>query len=178
MSKVDSDYCITLGHDYVNGRCEYCDAGASNYNLLKWSLRFLRLAEFVSQWSKDPSTKVGAVIVEGRNNIVSIGYNGFAQRMKDDPELYADRETKYSRVVHGEINAMIFARRPVVGCTLYTWPFLPCDRCAVQVIQAGITEVIAPLPSPDALTRWGTAFDKTRAYFREAEVRVTEIACI
>ena len=98
-----------------------------------WDKRFLALAQYVSTWSKDPSTKTGAVIVSGRR-VVSLGYNGFPQGMPDLPVLYDDREEKYSRVVHCEINALLFAERTVRGCTLYTWPFLSCDRCFVQMV--------------------------------------------
>lgn len=142
---------------------------------LKWDLRFLSMAKFVSGWSKDPSTKVGAVIVDQTNLIVSLGYNGFARSMPDKPELYENREEKYSRIVHGEINAMIFAGKPLSGMTLYTYPFLPCDRCAVQVIQNGIVRVVAPKPSPDKEERWGKALAKTRLYFEEAQVSCLEL---
>jgi dCMP deaminase len=81
----------------------------------KWDLRFLELAQLVSRWSKDTSTKVGAVIVTPENVVISIGYNGFAKRMPDAEEHYADREEKYSRIVHAETNAILFARTDVRG---------------------------------------------------------------
>lgn len=140
----------------------------------KWDARFLALAEFFSRWSKDPSTKVGAVIVDDRRRVVALGFNGFPQGMPDRPEDYANREEKYSRVVHAEINAILLADRSVTGMTLYTYPFLPCDRCAVQVIQAGIRRVVAPKPTTDQLARWGSAFERTRMYFGEAGVEVIE----
>jgi dCMP deaminase len=141
----------------------------------KWDARFLAMAKFVSGWSKDPSTKVGAVIVNAGNRIVSMGYNGFAQSMPDREELYANREEKYSRIVHGEINAIIFAERPVRGMTLYTYPFMPCDRCAVQVIQNGIVRVVAPKLAADKEERWKASMDKTRQYFTEAGVELVEL---
>lgn len=67
---------------------------------LKWDRRFLRLAQEVASWSKDPSTKTGAVIVRPDKTIAAIGYNGFPRGCDDAPELYAHRETKLSRVVH------------------------------------------------------------------------------
>ena len=144
-------------------------------NQKKWDRRFLSLAEFISQWSKDPSTKVGAVIVEAGKRIVSLGFNGFAQSMPDRLEFYLEREEKYSRIVHGEINALIFARRSVEGMTLYTYPFMPCDRCAVQMIQAGIKRVVAPMATEEQLKRWGRSFEKTRQYFSESGVELLEI---
>src|SRR5574337_31035 len=94
-----------------------------------WDNFYLRLAQFVSTASKDPSTKAGAVIVRPNGSVAGVGFNGFPQRMPDDPELYANRDEKYSRVVHCEINAQLFATDPsLAGYTLYTWPFAPCDQ--------------------------------------------------
>ena len=67
---------------------------------MNWNLRFLNLAKHVSEWSKDPSTQVGAVIFDDKNRIVSIGYNGFPKNVADDPNKYADRNIKYKMVVH------------------------------------------------------------------------------
>jgi dCMP deaminase len=141
----------------------------------KWDKRFLEMAKLVSTWSKDPSTKVGAVIVRDTKFVVSVGFNGFPKQMSDDEELYSNREDKYSRIVHGEINALIHSNTSVAGCTLYTYPFIPCDRCCVQMIQAGISRMVAPLPSIDSLTRWGDSFKKTKRYCSEAQVSIVEL---
>ena len=138
-------------------------------------IEFLGLAEYVSRWSKDPSTKVGAVIVRPDRSVCSVGFNGFPQRMPDFPELYNDREEKYSRIVHGEINAKEFAIDKIKGYTLYTTPFMPCDRCFVQMVQAGIVRFVAPKATKDQLTRWGPAFEKVRKYARECCVELVEL---
>jgi dCMP deaminase len=138
-----------------------------------WDRRFLALAEHVSTWSKDPSTKVGAVIVRPDRSIASLGYNGFPRGMSDFEAVYNDREEKYSRVVHGEINAILAAREPLHGYTLYTWPFAPCDRCAVQVIQAGIKRVVCPVVPADKLERWKAIMDRAVGYFEECGVEVS-----
>src|SRR5271156_7103341 len=103
----------------------------------KWDIYYLNMARYVSTKSKDPSTKTGAVIVRPDNSLCATGFNGFPRGMNDDPALYADRDKKYSRTVHCEMNAQIFARQDLTGCSLYTWPFASCDRCAVQMIQCG-----------------------------------------
>lgn len=139
-----------------------------------WDKRFLNLAKEFSTYSKDPSTKTGAVIVSPSKTDVILGYNGFPKRLKDDPELYANREIKYSRIIHCEMNAVLHAKRDLTGYTLYTWPFLSCDRCCVHMIEAGITRAVAPLSTPDQETRWGAAFKKSRAYFHEAGVEMQE----
>lgn len=140
----------------------------------KWHARFLALAAHVAELSKDPSTQVGAVVVDGVR-VVSLGYNGFAAGVDDSPERYADRETKYRMVVHGEMNAILSAGRPVAGCTLYTWPFAPCPRCAAMLIQAGITRVVAPELPTELVDRWAADIELTRLQFRESQVVLTEI---
>ena len=144
--------------------------GNNTPSVVKWDGRFLSLAEHVAQWSKDPSTKVGAVIVRPDRTIASVGYNGFPRGVNDHPDLYADREQKYRRVVHAEINAAVSAATDIRGFTLYTWPFLPCERCAVQIIQYGISRVVAPrFDNP----RWD--FTLTRSLFAEANITCVEI---
>jgi dCMP deaminase len=141
----------------------------------KWDLRFLELTKLVSTWSKDPSTKTGAVIVDSKRNIVSTGYNGFPHRLLDTPQRYNDRPTKYSMIVHCEMNAVLNSDRSVEGCTLYTWPFLSCDRCAVHMIQAGITRAVAPVLPIRLYDRWLESVTKTKTYFREAGIEVVEV---
>lgn len=144
-------------------------------NFNKWDLRFIDLAKHVAQWSRDPSTKLGAVIVRPDKSVCSIGFNGFPQKMPDTEELYATREEKYSRVIHGEMNALLFANEPVKGYTLYNYPLPPCDRCFVHMVQAGITRFVAPKPTGDQLTRWGEAFEKTRRFAKETGVELVEL---
>jgi dCMP deaminase len=142
------------------------------HRMVKWDRRFLALAQQVASWSKDPSTKTGAVIVRPDNSIASLGYNGFPKRTSDAPEQYENRELKYSKIVHCEMNALLSARERVDGYTLYTWPFLTCDRCAAHVIQAGIGRVVAP-ECPDHLKeRWAATFEKAKAYYAEAGIQV------
>ena len=132
-------------------------------------------AQYMSTGSKDPSTKVGAVIVRPDNSVASVGYNGFPSGSNDSPELYADREYKLSRIIHGEINALIFAREPVRGYTLYTYPFICCDRCYAIMKQAGIKRIVAPIPTAAQTERWGSAFEKVRQYAAEDGVELVEI---
>lgn len=141
----------------------------------KWDLRFIDLSMAVSKWSKDPSTKVGAVIVRPNQSVASIGFNGFPSQMPDFPALYNDRDEKYSRIVHGEINALIFAREPVTGYTLYTYPFMPCERCCVQMIQAGIKRIVSLKPPKETLDRWAASFEKTKKYCQETGVELVEL---
>lgn len=134
---------------------------------MKWDRRFLRLAREVASWSKDPSTKNGAVLVRPDRSVASVGFNGFPQEMSDAPLYYQDREVKYDRVIHAEMNAVLFVRDPVplTGYTLYTTG-PSCSRCAVHMIQAGIRRFVFVNASPEQHERWGV--DRTLAYLREA----------
>lgn len=141
----------------------------------KWDIRYLELARQVASWSKDPSTQTGAVIVRPDNSVASIGYNGFPRGIEDTPARYDDRETKYSYIVHCELNAVLSAHESVQGNTLYTWPLLSCDRCAVHMIQAGITRVVATTCPPEKLDRWQPILEESKRRFAEAGVEVVEI---
>lgn len=132
-----------------------------------WHRRFMDLAMHVSEWSKDPSTKVGAVIVDADRRVVSLGYNGFPRKVVDSPERYDNRELKYKIILHAERNAIIFAREPLKGHTIYTYPFAPCATCASMIIQAGITTVVAPFSDNP---RWQEDFALSQQLFAEAFV--------
>lgn len=142
----------------------------------KWDLRFLQLASVVASWSKDPSTKCGAVIVRPDKTVASVGFNGFPQGCDDEAEYYNHRETKYSRVIHDAVNAIIFAREPLNGYTMYTWPPAKsptCDRCATVVIQSGIRHVVCLEPEPDSFNeRWLQSQENALMLYREAGVEV------
>jgi dCMP deaminase len=140
----------------------------------KWDLRFLSLAEETAKWSKDPSTKVGCVIVDpDTNRIAGVGFNGFPRGMCDHKELYEDRETKYSRTIHAELNAVLNSSGSLEGYTAYvTAP--PCTGCALVLIQAGIERVVTYAPSDDLLKRWGESIKKTKGFFEEVEIEYEE----
>ncbi len=134
----------------------------------KWDHRFLELAKHVSQWSKDPSTQVGAVIANGKV-AVSMGFNGFPQGAPDDVALYENRDEKYARIVHGEMNALVFAGRPVSGANLYTFPFAPCDRCVVVMLQAGISRFVFPALTEEKRSRWGESMARSKKFIEEMD---------
>ncbi len=108
----------------------------------KWDKRFLGLCEHVSRWSKDPSTKVGAIITKDIK-IVSMGYNGLPQQVRDMPEILGNRSVKYKHILHAETNAILTAKTDLSGSTIYTFPLLPCTKCASMIAQAGITRVVS-----------------------------------
>ena len=143
---------------------------------MMWHNRFLDLASVIAQWSKDPSTKVGAVITRPDRTIASVGYNGFPRGVDDAPEIYEDRPTKYMRVVHAEANAILSAREPLHGYTLYVYPLHPCSNCSGLIIQAGIKRVYYKYGS-DSTRRTAWAADHTQMVemFEQAGVEFTEL---
>ena len=91
----------------------------------KWDGRFLDLATFIAEWSKDPSTKVGAALVRPDRTIAAVGFNGFPRGVLDHVERYEDRPTKYEMVVHAELNALLSSRESLEGYTIYVAPLPP-----------------------------------------------------
>ncbi len=139
----------------------------------KWDTRFIELARHISEWSKDPSTKVGCVVIGEDREIRSTGFNGFPRGIADDSERLGDREQKYPLICHAEENAIMHAARIGVslkGCVAYvTWS--PCTGCSRSLIQAGIIEVVYPkdIEIPE---RWKDDFDLSVAMMEEAGITV------
>jgi dCMP deaminase len=133
---------------------------------------FMILARNESERSKDPTTKVGAVIVDIWGKFISSGHNAFPSGVAEDDRLN-DRKLKNEIVVHAEPNAILLADRDLRGATMYvTYP--PCCRCAGLIIQAGIKRVVMNPPSPELLERWGESLNLTRNLFAEAGVEYVE----
>lgn len=135
--------------------------------MINWHERFIELARHVATWSKDPSTQVGAIVVNDKRQICGTGYNGFPRGVDDFSERYADRPTKYSLVVHAEANAILSATTSLDGCTLYATHF-PCAECAKLIIQSGITAVY--VPGGARIGRWAKGHETADLMFREAGV--------
>ena len=142
----------------------------------KWDQRFLKLAEHISGWSKDPSTKVGCVVVGEDREIRSTGFNGFPRGIADDAARLEDREQKYPLICHAEENAIMHAARiglSLKGCTAYvTWP--PCTRCARSLIQAGVVEVVYP-EEIEVPERWMADFDMSTNMMGEAGLNIRQV---
>ena len=137
----------------------------------KWHKRFLDLAWHISTWSKDPSTQVGAVVVDNKKRVVSVGFNGFPAGVDD---TFINREHKLLRTVHAEVNALSFASQSVEGCSLYT-THAPCANCAAIIIQHGVSTVLFPEPDEGFLERWGDSYREALLMFKEAGVYVMEM---
>lgn len=143
----------------------------------KWDRRYLELAKYVAEsWSYDPSTKVGAILVNYQFYKEFIGYNGFPRGVLDLPERYNDRELKYKMVTHAEINALIKAGDYARGGTLYVYPSFSmppiCQDCAKVAIQSGIKEIVGYKANPNdpRVKRWEESISVSRTMFEEAGI--------
>lgn len=134
----------------------------------RWLNHFMEMCRHVASMSKDPSTKVGAVIIRPDRTIASTGYNGYPRGCNDDD--YVNRERKYQRVIHAEMNAILTAREPLNGYTLFVWPLPSCDRCIPHIIQSGITRMV--LPSIHADNRWAAPCMEAQQMAFEAGITV------
>lgn len=141
-------------------------------NREKWNKRHMDAAKLAASWSKDKSTKVGAVLVKGKR-VRLMAYNGFPEKIKDDERL-DDRPTKYKLIQHAEKNALDYCSEnglKTKGLTMVVSTF-PCSSCAGSMITAGIKRVVSVEPSEEFRTRWGEEIDFAKAMFAEAGVEV------
>lgn len=139
----------------------------------KWDKRFVELSRYVSEWSKDPNAKVGAVVVAERGGAMTLGYNGFPMGVEDSVERLGDADTKLELIVHAEQNALIAAGSKANGATIYVWGKPVCARCAGAIIQAGIKRVVAL--SPDSVSeesKWHKTGKLSIEMFEETGVNV------
>ena len=143
----------------------------------KWDRKYLELAKYIAHnWSKDPSTKVAAVLVNYEYGKEFIGYNGFPYGVDDAPERYENRELKYKLVVHAEINALNKAGDYAKGATLYVYPSLTlppiCNECAKLAIQKQIKEVVGYYCDEESeqVQRWKEANIYSVMMFKEAGI--------
>jgi len=139
-----------------------------------------------ARMSKDPATQAGAVIVGPDREVRSMGYNGLPRGIADSPERLNEKELKRSLIVHAEMNAILHAARIGIstrGCTLYlaltdetgeVWGGPPCLRCTVEIIQAGIAEIVAkPFKTTDS--HWTTSVEQARELLLEANLAYREV---
>jgi dCMP deaminase len=131
----------------------------------------MQLAKEAASWSKDPSTKIGAVCIGAKGQVLSTGYNGFPRGIDDSLTRYYDRELKYKMVVHAEMNAIFNATYNGVsldGSTMYVHGLPVCSDCAKGIIQVGVKRIIMDGSIP---SRWKESWQLTQKMFNEANVK-------
>lgn len=133
-----------------------------------WDMRWMGLAHHIAGWSKDLSRKLGAVIVDDRQVLVSIGWNGFPRGLNDDVASRHARPAKYIWTEHAERNAIANAAAKgisTLGGTMYiSW--YPCADCARMIIQSGISRLVCIEPAWDDPT-YVEHFSMVREMFEE-----------
>jgi len=137
---------------------------------------FMCFAEAAASKSKDPSTKVGAVIIDDDYNVLATGWNGFPRGVLDTEERLCNREIKLSLTVHAEANAIAASARTgrtLRGSTIVVSSLFPCRDCAGLIAQAGIRRVVAPRVRLDS--RWRESNDIAKLIFAEAGIEVVEV---
>jgi dCMP deaminase len=142
--------------------------------MTNWIKRYLDLAHHIAQWSKDPSTKVGAVIIGPHRRQIALGYNGFPEGIIDDPRRLNDRDIKIRLMQHAERNALDQATFDLFGSTLVVTHH-PCSECAKSIVSKGIIQVYCPLGSPGYRLRWADEMRWSRLILNEANVILTEV---
>lgn len=145
-----------------------------------WDEFFMRHVYLAATKSKDPSSKIGAILVKD-GVIISEGYNGFPRGVIDSSERYSIREEKYKYVVHAEVNSILNAARNGIstkGSIMYT-NGIPCNECAKSVIQAGIIEVIIhdkwPMGKIGGDGKWDNSAKITSTMFGECGIKVRSL---
>jgi dCMP deaminase len=138
-----------------------------------WDKRWMDMCVLVASWSKDASRKTSAVIVDYRNSLLSIGWNGFPRGVCDDAPDRNSRPAKYSWTEHAERNAIYNAAAngiAIKGATMYM-PWYPCADCARAVIQSGIAELVCVEPDWDDGV-WADDFAVVKVMLSEASCMV------
>ncbi len=107
----------------------------------EWDEYFMKIAETAAMKSKDPSSKMGCVIVDANKRVVSLGYNGMLQGADESKMTLSERPMKYYFSIHSEMNALIFAHQDLTGCTVYN-RVATCDNCLKYCLQAGIKRFV------------------------------------
>lgn len=152
----------------------------------RWDRHFLGMALYHARMSKDPSTRVGSIIVGPDREILSAGFNGFPRGIADTHERLHDRATKLQLVVHAEMNALLAAARTgmrLKGCILYlaatdqsgmVWGGPPCTRCTVEIIQVGISEIVS-YPIKSAPSKWHGDLTVAKGLLEEVGIKYREL---
>lgn len=154
--------------------------------LNKWDNHFLKLALHHAKLSKDPSTKVGAIITTRDRDFISAGFNGLPRKLEDTEERLNNRETKLLLTVHAEMNAVLAAAKlgiKINDCTMYIvatdksgeiWGGPPCHRCLVEILQTGISKIVT-YEQKSVPTKWAESLNLSKKLIKEAGLEYKEI---
>lgn len=126
-----------------------------------WLDRFMKLANETASWSKDPSSKVGCVLVDPVDRtVVGMGFNGYPRGVNDSIDV-DERDIKYMKVIHAEANAILQADRGKLRGAYAFVTHPPCSNCTGLLIQAGIAHVFCTAGSPEMMMRFKDSFEQS-----------------
>ena len=132
---------------------------------------FMLIAQAMSSRSPDPSTKVGAVIVDNKA-IIALGYNHIPSRIQYVTSQIENRDWKYPRTIHAEVDAILkLGKQFVTNAVMYCTHF-PCDRCAIMIVESCIKEIYTRRVPPEMLERWGDSMKLASQILQEGGVFV------
>ena len=161
-------------YDYMGRKMREEDA-----KQLKWDKRFMTMASLMACWSKDPSSQIGAIVVNDERRILATGYNGFPKGIDDTEERLNNRELKYPLIVHAETNALmnaLYSGVSVKDATMYVYGLPVCPECTKLIIQAGVRRVVIKPNTPMTPQTWVDLWDNQSApMFKEAGVMVSTV---
>jgi dCMP deaminase len=138
---------------------------------MTWDNKYMRMAVEIATWSKDPSSKIGAIAVSTKGQVLSTGYNGFPRGIMDSSPRLTNRELKYKYIVHAEANCVYnacYSGVSLEGATMYVSGLPCCSKCALALIQVGIKRVIYAGDRDNP--RWKDDCDFAHELFKEAGI--------
>lgn len=141
-----------------------------------WDERWLTISSAYAEFSKDPSKKIGAVIVKD-NRVISAGWNGLPRNIEDTKERLTNKDVKYSMIVHAELNAVFNAAyhgQSINESTLYVYGLPPCSNCVKGLIQTGIKRIVAFYDPAGVNEKWRTEQELSVILMKEAGIRYDE----
>jgi dCMP deaminase len=138
----------------------------------EWDDFFMLLAVSVSNMSKDPNRKVGAVLVAPNKRYLSFGFNGFPSHIPDTKANLENKPFKLANMVHAEVNCLKQTASPIFNGTMYVTRF-PCYKCAAEILQSGaVSRLVAPEPDFEHPT-WGGLWREALWLFNHNNLEVT-----
>ena len=142
---------------------------------ISWDEYFMGIALLSAKRSKDPSTQVGACIINKDKRIIAIGYNGFPKGIKDTKKRLNDKELKRAISLHAEESAILNAKCNVEDCKIYIYGLCCCSHCAALIIQSGIKEVYYKLSEKGESEHWLANTELARKMLKEAKIKVYKL---
>lgn len=143
------------------------------HSLEEWDHHFMKIAKVVSEMSKDPSTKVGAVIVKDKV-IYGTGYNGFPKTVLDYRHEYENRSIKLSKIIHAESNAIKNSLSVPENFTIYVYPFMPCVNCFELLKQHNVSKIVTYKQIKNS--KWQSDWEQVRKHCQELKIVLIELS--